>query len=237
MDELDATAPDDPATIEALQRVMTRPGYTVPVREEAFARLERHDVEELKKHIRRTLPQLGARGWVERLRARGVDALALPLIAIDAAPGAAALQDAWQRLGAYRAAMFVSGNAVRHFFAQRPPGARFDVRAWAPGPGTAEALRREGVDDALIDGPALDAAQFDSETLWLRVAPQVRAGDTVLIVPRPACAKCTLLTRRSSLWVSATSLRISWVRSLMLSSSELATRWMRATESEPSVVT
>lgn len=67
MDELDATAPDDPATIEALQRVMTRPGYTVPVREEAFARLERHDVEELKKHIRRTLPQLGALGWVERL--------------------------------------------------------------------------------------------------------------------------------------------------------------------------
>ena len=48
--------------------------------------------------------------------------------------------------------------------------------------GGIELLRREGVDDALIDGPAQDAAQFDSETLWLRVAAQVQPGDTVLIV-------------------------------------------------------
>lgn len=129
-----------------------------------------------------TRPEQEARGWVERLRAAGMDASALPLIAIDAAPDAAALRDAWQRLGTFRAAMFVSGNAVRHFFSHQPAGLPFAIRAWAPGPGTAEALRQAGVDDALIDGPAHDAAQFDSEALWLRVAQQVRPGDTVLIV-------------------------------------------------------
>ena len=61
---------------------------------------------------------------------------------------------------------------------------------------------------------------------------RLTARETVLTVPRLAWAKCTLLTSRKSLCVSATSLRISCVRSLMLSSSELATRWMRATESD-----
>lgn len=129
-----------------------------------------------------TRPEHEARAWVERLQAQGVDALALPLIAIEPAPDAAALQAAWQRLGTFRAVMFVSGNAVRHFFEHQPAAARFDVRVWAPGPGTAEALRHAGVADASIDGPAGDAAQFDSETLWLRVAQQVQPGDRVLIV-------------------------------------------------------
>ena len=61
---------------------------------------------------------------------------------------------------------------------------------------------------------------------------RLTARETVLTVPRLAWAKCTLLTSRKSLCVSATSLRISCVRSLILSSSELATRWMRATESD-----
>lgn len=129
-----------------------------------------------------TRPEQEALGWVDRLRGCGVDALALPLIAIEAAPDAAPLRDVWQRIGSFRAAMFVSGNAVRHFFAQRPAGALFPIRAWAPGPGTADALREAGVDETLIDGPAHDAAQFDSEALWLRIAPQVRHGDAILIV-------------------------------------------------------
>jgi uroporphyrinogen-III synthase len=129
-----------------------------------------------------TRPEQEGQGWVERLRARGVEALALPLMVIDAASDTAPLRDAWQRLGSFRAVMFVSGNAVRGFFAQRPGSRAFDLRAWAPGPGTAEALVQAGVDAALIDGPAIDAAQFDSEALWRRVATQVRRGDTVLIV-------------------------------------------------------
>jgi uroporphyrinogen-III synthase len=129
-----------------------------------------------------TRPAQEGQGWVERLRAHGVEALALPLIVIDAARETAPLRDAWQRLGSFRAVMFVSGNAVRGFFAHQPAGQVFDLRAWAPGPGTANALLQAGVDAALIDGPAFDAAQFDSEALWLRVAPQARRGDTVLIV-------------------------------------------------------
>ena len=61
----------------------------------------------------------GAR-WVEELRRRGFDAGALPLIAIVPVPQPQALQDAWGQLDRYRAVMFVSGNAVRHFFAHRP---------------------------------------------------------------------------------------------------------------------
>ncbi len=61
---------------------------------------------------------------------------------------------------------------------------------------------------------------------------RLTARETVLTEPWLACTNSTLLTSRSSLCVSATSLRISRVRSLMLSSSELATRWMRATESD-----
>ncbi|MNV68602.1 Uroporphyrinogen-III synthase [compost metagenome] len=33
-----------------------------------------------------------------------------------------------------------------------------------------------------IDGPAADAAQFDSEALWRQVSAQIRPGDRVLIV-------------------------------------------------------
>jgi hypothetical protein len=97
MDELQATAPDDPATIQALQRVITRPGYTIDIREDAFARLERHDVDELKKHIRRTLPQLGARGWLERLceiiAERGWTDLSPALVSSWARPGFGPMDD------------------------------------------------------------------------------------------------------------------------------------------------
>ena len=60
----------------------------------------------------------------------------------------------------------------------------------------------------------------------------VTARETVLTPPRLAWAKSGLFTRRSSLWVSATSLRISRVRSPTLSSSDMATRWIRMTVSE-----
>lgn len=129
-----------------------------------------------------TRPEEEARGWVERLRAHGVEAIALPLIRIAGAPDPGALHDAWARLGQWRAAMFVSGNAVRHFFAAAPAAAPFGIHAWAPGPGTAQALREAGVEPGHIHGPAADAQQFDSQTLWDQVSAQVRPGDRVLIV-------------------------------------------------------
>ena len=85
--------------------------------------------------------------------------------------------------------MFVSGNAVAHFFEPNHPVAldthalaATKTRAWAPGPGTTRALEQAGVPSNAIDGPAPDAPQFDSEALWRQVAPQVRPGDRVLIV-------------------------------------------------------
>ncbi len=138
-----------------------------------------------------TRPEREAVHWVEQLTARGLAATALPLIAIGPCtdPGAVqALAEARARLAqapGYRALMFVSSNAVVHFFGD---DSRISflfaagTRAWAPGPGTARALEQAGVPAAAIDGPAPDAPQFDSESLWQQVATQLRAGDRVLIV-------------------------------------------------------
>ena len=73
-----------------------------------------------------TRPLHDAMPWVEAFRARGLLAEALPLLAIGPCADKAsrqALMAARQRaqLGYYRAVMFVSGNAVQHFFAQNQP--------------------------------------------------------------------------------------------------------------------
>jgi uroporphyrinogen-III synthase len=131
-----------------------------------------------------TRPENEARRWIDDLGRRGFEVLALPLIAIAPAADTAPLRERWRRLAGFRAVMFVSGNAVQQFFLLRPPGAEWPTgtRAWAPGPGTRAALLDAGVPQALIDTPAPDAAQFDSETLWQAVAAQVATGDGVLIV-------------------------------------------------------
>jgi uroporphyrinogen-III synthase len=131
-----------------------------------------------------TRPESEARQWVDALRRHGFDAEALALIEIAATAEPRALIDAWQELHEFRAVMFVSVNAVRHFFNEKPAGIVWadGTRAWAPGTGTQAALVEAGVDYSLLDAPAADAAQFDSETLWQRVSTQVQPGDRVLIV-------------------------------------------------------
>lgn len=128
--------------------------------------------------VTRPLPE--ASRWAERLRERGHEAVVLPLLEIAPPRDDSGLRQAIARLDAYAAVMFVSANAVHGFFAVAPGfGAR---RAWAPGPGTAEALRDAGVALDRITAPAADAPQFDSESLWSEVGAQVRRGDRVLIV-------------------------------------------------------
>ena len=131
-----------------------------------------------------TRPESEARRWLEGLRGRGFDALPLPLITIAPVPQPAALHAAWRQLDQLQAVMFVSGNAVRQFCQQKPPGAGWPsrTRAWATGNGTREALLQAGVDAALIDAPPVSSAQFDSETLWQQVGRQVSPGWRVLIV-------------------------------------------------------
>jgi uroporphyrinogen-III synthase len=127
-----------------------------------------------------TRPASEAAEWVDALRARGFDAVALPLIDIRIASDTAPMQGAWSRIGSYRAVMFVSANSVRGFFSVRPAGAGFSPRAWATGAGTCAALAQQGVD--AIDSPPADSPQFDSEALWEVVKNQCKRGDRVLIV-------------------------------------------------------
>ena len=142
-----------------------------------------------------TRPQHDAQPWVDALRAHGLDAAALPLMAIgpcSSPQSQQALQAARRAAstpGHYRAVMFVSGNAVQYFFAQNQANVieyqrhlAINTRAWTPGPGTARALLALGMDPAQIDGPPAHAAQFESETLWQQVHVQIQRGDRVLIV-------------------------------------------------------
>lgn len=131
-----------------------------------------------------TRPENEARRWVHELRARGIDAVFFPLIAVIPAPRTEPLRAAWPVLDRFRAVMFVSGNAVRHFFGHRPVAAPWPAgtRAWATGAGTCDALIEAGLAGSLVDSPPPQSAQFDSETLWQQVSGQIRSGDKVLIV-------------------------------------------------------
>jgi uroporphyrinogen-III synthase len=127
-----------------------------------------------------TRPAAEGAEWVRALHARGFDAVDLPLIEIRPASDMEPLRDAWTHVDTYRAAMFVSANAVRAFFAARPADATLTARAWATGAGTREALSMAGVTH--VDSPPDDARQFDSEALWQVVGTQCSSGDRVLIV-------------------------------------------------------
>jgi uroporphyrinogen-III synthase len=127
-----------------------------------------------------TRPAAQAAPWVAALRGRGVDAAALPLIGIAALADAAPLHAAWADLPQADWVMFVSANAVEHFFAARPAQARWPaaLRTGAPGPGTRAALQAAGV--LLIDEPV--AGQADSEGLWAQVAGREWAGRHAWVV-------------------------------------------------------
>ena len=138
-----------------------------------------------------TRPEREALQWVASLQARGIDALALPLIAITPPADVQALELARAQVqaGAYSAVMVVSSNAGQHLFDQKTALAltqqaqdAIKTRVWSPGPGTARALQALGVEGSRIDTPAPDAAQFDSESLWAQVHSQVGPGARVLIV-------------------------------------------------------
>ncbi|MBS0342293.1 MAG: uroporphyrinogen-III synthase [Proteobacteria bacterium] len=128
-----------------------------------------------------TRPQREALRWALALRQRGIDAHALPLLAIEALADDGALRDMRTRAGGFDAWMFVSAAAVEHFFEQGVQGPQ-GPRCWCTGPGTAGALRAAGVPEARIDVPAPGSGQFDSEALWQIVQPQVRPGFRVLFV-------------------------------------------------------
>ena len=134
-----------------------------------------------------TRPQPQADAWVERLRADGIDAQALPLLEISAVVDLSALHTAWHDLPRYALAMFVSPNAVSHFFAARP--AELSAQGWPPGtraaatgPGTLQALQMAGVPAALCVAPPADAPRFDSAALWELLRGESWSGREVLVL-------------------------------------------------------
>ena len=131
-----------------------------------------------------TRPQPQADAWTRHLRAGGFDAVALPLLAIDALPDTQALAATWHSLARFALVVFVSPNAVSHFFAARPPGVTWPAttRAAAPGPGTVDALLAEGLAAVSCIGPARDARQFDSAALWAQLEHESWAGQRALLV-------------------------------------------------------
>ena len=131
-----------------------------------------------------TRPAAQAVAWVEQLRGLGVAAQALPLIDIEALADPAPLQAAWSSLGSAALVVFVSPNAVEHFFAERPPALAWPAAtlAGATGPGTAAALRDAGVAERCIVEPPIDAPAFDSESLWSLLAARDWVGRRVLVV-------------------------------------------------------
>jgi len=133
-----------------------------------------------------TRPAAESQAWSQALRLAGFDAVALPLIAIAPLADEArqALRDRWGSLADFRAVMFVSAAAVQHFFAAAPAGWRWPgaTRAWSPGPGTSAVLLGHGLPATVIDAPAADARQLDSESLWDAAGAGIAPGEAVLIV-------------------------------------------------------
>lgn len=151
-------------------------------------------------HLIVTRPATQAEDWLAALQAEGHSTDHLPLIDISLASSPQDQMEhkqAVQGMAKLQAMMFVSGNATEYFFKRnRPPplintaqGAILfiaspgsKIRCWATGPGTLRALLAAGVPQRMIDSPAQDTGQFDSESLWQTVQSQVQAGGQVLIV-------------------------------------------------------
>ena len=130
-----------------------------------------------------TRPRQQAGEWIERLGAEGVMARSLPLIDVAPTDGNDAAR-AWAALPDAALAVFVSPNAVEHFFVHRPAGASWPAGALAAcvGPGSARALREAGVPvDAIVQPPA-DSPSLDSEHLWPQLASLDWHGRQVLLL-------------------------------------------------------
>jgi uroporphyrinogen-III synthase len=130
-----------------------------------------------------TRPAAQAGGFVTRLQALGVDAVALPLIRIEAMDDPRPIAAAWGALAEQALVMFVSANAVAQFFQVRPPGRDWPAGtlAGATGPGTRAALKAAGVPAAAIVAPP-PAGPHDTETLWTLLRERDWSGRRVLLV-------------------------------------------------------
>ncbi len=163
-----------------------------------------------------TRPAREALAWARALEQAGLAPLVLPLMAFAPPTDPAELERARQSLGSFAAVMFVSPQAVQAFWGDGlnqntgfpQDSIEFNAidtrelfsesdwpvpgpRCWAPGPGTARALRERGVPAECIDQPPADAPQFDSESLWPVVHTQLGVGKRLLVVRGEASSALT----------------------------------------------
>jgi uroporphyrinogen-III synthase len=143
-----------------------------------------------------TRPALQAQQWVDMLTAQGLHAQSFALIEIADALDDLQRQALHARAAQMDVCMWVSSNAVSHFYQRNRPLAQVNnaqaaikiivnqshIRHWATGPGTALALQQHGVLLAQIDAPDMQTAQWDSQALWQSVAVQIQTDKKVLIL-------------------------------------------------------
>jgi len=122
-----------------------------------------------------TRPVRQAEGFANKLAALGARAVVWPAIVILPPEDREALDRAQATLDRYDLAFFVSANAVEY---GAPPAGRWppSLPAYAPGPGTAEALAAVGVADVRVP-----ATSYDSEGLLALPALRALDGKRVVI--------------------------------------------------------
>lgn len=102
-----------------------------------------------------TRPSRQAAAFAQKLAALGASPIVFPAIVILPPADRAPLDDVHARLREYDFAVFVSANAVEY----GAPASRWpaSLPAFAPGPGTAEALAASGVPDIRVPRTTLDS--------------------------------------------------------------------------------
>lgn len=132
-----------------------------------------------------TRPAHQAAGLLAALRAAGARAEPLPLIEVGPPADPAPLAHAVREIAGYDWVVFASANAVDAVLGLLAGGLPACIRAAAVGPATAEALRRGGVEPALI------AEDRRAEGLAAVLSPRLAPGARVLL-PQPPDARPVL---------------------------------------------
>ena len=183
--------PTDPAYLKALHRMIWVPGFTTPIREQAFARLRQHDLEGLNRTLRQQLPRMSDQLWdwhnllCEKIANEGWSDLSPALVSSWARP--TGMIDDLER-PEYLALSKLHGSdrvvdVVFDLFLQsdRPDAEGLRTRCW-------ELLLRLGEEDRLVA---------------LLASSEVKPGDVMLIDLRAAANELGIIPRNREeiLWI------------------------------------
>ncbi len=143
------------------------------------------------KRIAITRPKHKAAAFAGMLRAQGAEPVLIPTIAIEPPRDPAPLDAALRELARFDWVIITSANTVTHTW-QRIDAMRLHIppEAWPPvaaiGPATAKALRRRGIE------PALVPAQHIAEALFAALDRQADLRGTRVLLPQGNLARPVL---------------------------------------------